>query len=97
MSLLEAKAASAACQKQHVLLLEPPADTMPVQPDPATGTRKPSSSIPDLQQLIVEVQSQCVLVLLACLDKSTDILVLNETCSVMHMFVSVVLCDTLVS
>ena len=75
------------------MLLEPPADTMPVQPDPATGTRKPSS-IPDLQQLIVEVQSQCVLVLLACLDKSTDILVLNETCFVMHMFVSVVLCNT---
>jgi hypothetical protein len=90
VSLLEAKAASAACQKQHVLLLEPPADTVSVPLDPATGIRKPSSSIADLQQLIVEVWSQCVLVLLACLDKSKDLLLLYVSCSVIHSFISLV-------
>ncbi|DBA87841.1 TPA: hypothetical protein ACH3X1_004837 [Trebouxia sp. C0004] len=54
VSLLEAKAASATCQKQNVSLLEPPSDTLSVPRHPATGTRKFSNSIPDLQLLIVK-------------------------------------------
>ena len=57
MSLLEAKAAAAACHKQRVLLLEPPSEALPTPLDPATGIRKPSSDIAHLQQLIAEVLS----------------------------------------
>ena len=55
VSLLEAKAAAAACHKQCMLLLQPPSEALPTPLDPATGIRKPSNDIAHLQQLIAEV------------------------------------------
>ena len=51
-SLLEAKAAIAACQKMRAPLLEPPSDPPVAAEGPVTAVRKPDSSQPQLQRLI---------------------------------------------
>ena len=52
ISLLEAKAAVAACQKLRVPLLEPPSEPPATPVDPVTAIRQPDSSLPQLQRLI---------------------------------------------
>ena len=55
-SLLESRAAVAACQKQQIALLEPPADIAAAPLDFSAGARKPDNSASSLQKLIAQVQ-----------------------------------------